>query len=88
MTHGGKATDRRGDDATFGCGVAQVPDDEPAPVSQPRHKEIAGRRGLNDQTRIRLGNHLRTLYDSVIQQPVPDRFRDLIARLDDGDKKI
>lgn len=42
------------------------------------------RRGLSDQTQLRLGNHLRTMYDAVLQQPVPDRFRDLIERLDSG----
>ncbi|MGU3540955.1 NepR family anti-sigma factor [Methylobacterium sp. A54F] len=41
-----------------------------------------GARGLNEQTQRRLGLHLRTMYDAVVQQPVPDRFRDLIARLD------
>ncbi|MDR7037454.1 MULTISPECIES: NepR family anti-sigma factor [Methylobacterium] len=38
--------------------------------------------GLSEQTQRRIGNHLRAMYDAVIQQPVPDRFRDLIARLD------
>lgn len=42
-----------------------------------------GVNGLNDQTQKRIGNHLRALYDSVVQQPIPDRFRDLIARLED-----
>ncbi|AWN44178.1 NepR family anti-sigma factor [Methylobacterium durans] len=40
------------------------------------------RAGLNEQTQRRIGNHLRSMYDAVLQQPVPDRFRDLIARLD------
>ncbi|WP_336487180.1 NepR family anti-sigma factor [Methylobacterium nigriterrae] len=50
-------------------------DDEAAPV---------GRRTLSEQTQRRLGTHLRAMYDSIVQQPVPDRFRDLIARLDTG----
>lgn len=37
---------------------------------------------LDDLTRTRLGTHLRAMYDQVVQQPVPDRFRDLIARLE------
>ncbi|MER2264857.1 NepR family anti-sigma factor [Methylobacterium oxalidis] len=37
---------------------------------------------MNDQTQRRIGNHLRAMYDAVLQQPVPDRFSDLIARLD------
>ncbi|WP_375275107.1 NepR family anti-sigma factor [Methylorubrum thiocyanatum] len=46
-----------------------------------------GENGLNDQTQRRIGNHLRALYDSVVQQPIPDRFRDLIARLEDEQPK-
>ncbi len=42
-------------------------------------------RGLSDQTQMRLGNHLRAMYDGILQQPVPDRFRDLIERLDAGE---
>ena len=30
----------------------------------------------------RIGDHLRAMYDGLIQQPVPDRFQDLIARLE------
>lgn len=42
-----------------------------------------GRSGLGPQARKRIGTHLRAMYDSVVQQPVPDRFKDLVARLDD-----
>ena len=48
-----------------------------------RPARMHGENGLNNQTQRRIGNHLRALYDSVVQQPIPDRFRDLIARLDD-----
>lgn len=37
---------------------------------------------LNEFARTRLGTHLRAMYDAVVQQPVPDQFRDLIARLE------
>ncbi len=37
---------------------------------------------LNDQARNRLGLHLRAMYSEIINQPVPDRFTDLISRLD------
>lgn len=35
----------------------------------------------------RIGDHLRAMYDELLQQPVPDRFRELLARLPtrDGD---
>ena len=39
-------------------------------------------RGLSDHTQQRIGLHLRAMYDTIVQQPVPDRFRDLIAQLD------
>jgi Anti-sigma factor NepR len=41
--------------------------------------------GLSDLTQRRLGTHLRAMYDSIVQQPVPDRFRDLILKLDAAD---
>jgi hypothetical protein len=37
---------------------------------------------LSELTQRRLGTHLRAMYDSMVQQPVPDRFRDLIMKLD------
>lgn len=39
-------------------------------------------RRLGTQTQKRIGLHLRAMYDTVVQQPVPDRFKDLIAQLD------
>jgi len=39
---------------------------------------------LQKQARKRIGTHLRAMYDSVAQQPIPSRFTDLIAQLDDG----
>lgn len=55
-----------------------------------RNRARAGREvgiggALSDHTQKRLGLHLRTMYDSVVQQPVPDRFRDLIAQLEAGE---
>jgi len=29
---------------------------------------------------------LKQLYDSVIEEPIPDTFKDLLAKLDDGTK--
>lgn len=42
--------------------------------------------GLSDHTQKRIGVHLRAMYDTIVQQPVPDRFRDLIAKLDSSDR--
>ncbi len=29
---------------------------------------------------------LKQLYDSVIEEPIPDAFKDLLAKLDDGNR--
>ncbi len=47
-----------------------------------RAKEEVRGRGLSDHTQKRIGLHLRALYDQIVEQPVPDRFRDLIAQLE------
>jgi hypothetical protein len=41
---------------------------------------------LSPQTRDRIASQLRTMYDTVANQPVPDRFAELIARLDTADR--
>ncbi|KQS76786.1 anti-sigma factor [Methylobacterium sp. Leaf361] len=46
-----------------------------------------GKGGLSDQTRNRIAAQLRAMYDTVTQQPVPDRFAELIAKLDSADRK-
>ena len=57
---------------------------EEGPPPAERHQDRRKvRRGLNDQAQKRLGLHLRAMYESVVQQPVPDRFKELVARLDD-----
>jgi hypothetical protein len=37
---------------------------------------------LSREVQARLGQQLRALYDDVVNQGVPDRFTDLIDRLD------
>ncbi|WP_091718874.1 NepR family anti-sigma factor [Methylobacterium phyllostachyos] len=60
-------------------------------AEQPGHQPLpaAGRPvprgGLSEQTRNRLATQLREMYDNVTQQPVPDRFAELIAKLDSAD---
>ena len=44
------------------------------------------RGGLSEQTRNRLATQLRAMYDTMTQQPVPDRFAELIAKLDSGER--
>lgn len=58
---------------------------------QDRSETSAGRasqspsRGLSEHTRNRLATQLRTMYDTMAQQPVPDRFAELIAQLDSSE---
>jgi hypothetical protein len=38
--------------------------------------------GLNAEIQARIGHQLRAMYDDVVRQGVPERFADLIRRLD------
>ena len=38
--------------------------------------------GLNTEIQSRIGHQLRAMYDDVVRQGVPDRFADLIRKLD------
>jgi Anti-sigma factor NepR len=38
--------------------------------------------GLQPQVQDHIGRQLRALYDDVLGQPVPDRFKELMERLD------
>ncbi|AWB19845.1 hypothetical protein DA075_01910 [Methylobacterium currus] len=37
---------------------------------------------LDRSVQGRIGSHLRAMYDELMQQPIPDRFVDLIAELE------
>jgi len=44
--------------------------------------------GLGKEIQAKIGQQLRSMYDDVVKQGVPDRFVNLLSRLDkDGDKK-
>jgi hypothetical protein len=38
--------------------------------------------GLNAEIQSRIGHQLRAMYDDIVRQGVPDRFADLIRKLD------
>ena len=42
---------------------------------------------LGRDVQARLGQQLRSMYDDVVNQGVPDRFADLINRIEDAGKK-
>lgn len=42
---------------------------------------------LTREVQARLGQQLRSMYDDVVNQGVPDRFADLVNRIDTDDSK-
>jgi len=66
------------------------------PVGQQRPMEASTQRNkkahakpakLGREVQARLGQQLRAMYDEVLNQGVPDRFADLVNRIDgNGDK--
>ncbi len=69
---------------------------ERKPVGQQRPMETAETRNrkttskpakLSREVQARLGQQLRSMYDDVVNQGVPDRFTELLNRIDgDGNK--
>ena len=45
-------------------------------------KEVKKQGGLNAEIQSKIGHQLRAMYDDVVRQGVPDRFADLIRKLD------
>ena len=43
--------------------------------------------GLDRIIQARIGDNLRAMYDDLLQQPVPDRFKDLLGQLERTDDK-
>lgn len=42
---------------------------------------------LGRDIQVKIGQHLRTMYDEVVKQGVPDQFNDLLQKLDDSTGK-
>ncbi len=85
MNDEGKADAVRAGGVPAAEGVA-LPTASPAGPRAPGGSRPADS-ALNEFARTRLGTHLRAMYDTVVQQPVPDQFRDLIARLEAGEAR-
>jgi len=69
---------------------------ERKPVGQQKPMETAATHPNNDhakpaklgrEVQARLGQQLRALYDDVVSQGVPDRFTELLNRLDGSGNK-
>jgi hypothetical protein len=50
------------------------------------NQEASSRRsgGLDRQVQAKIGQQLRAMYDDVVEQGVPDRFAELLKKLDSG----
>jgi hypothetical protein len=61
---------------------------KPMETAAPRHKKDHAKPAkLGREVQARLGQQLRAMYDEVVNQGVPNRFADLLNRMDgDGNK--
>lgn len=59
----------------------QSPEDGDGPAAG------SGEPPLDRGVQGRIGSHLRAMYDEMMQQPIPDRFLDLLASLERSDGK-
>lgn len=50
--------------------------------SQASRNTTPGKGGLTPEIQSRIGHQLRAMYDDVVRQGVPDRFAELIKKLD------
>jgi hypothetical protein len=41
---------------------------------------------LDRQVQARIGEQLRSMYDDLLRQPVPDRFSELLSKLDSTER--
>lgn len=56
---------------------------------RPMQVQVPGEKSgkiLNREIQAKIGQQLRAVYNDVVDQGVPDRFADLLRRLDDGMK--
>jgi len=50
--------------------------------SQASRSTTPGKGGLTPEIQSRIGHQLRAMYDDVVRQGVPERFAELIKKLD------
>ena len=57
-----------------------------APEASLSTAKPTGEPGLDRAIQSRIGDQLRAMYDELMQQPVPDRFRDLLEQLEKSNR--
>jgi hypothetical protein len=62
--------------------------DKPEKTKKTGSRKAEGRRSgtLSKDIQSRIGSQLRAMHDDIVRQGVPDRFVDLLARLDNPGK--
>ena len=56
------------------------------PMRSETSRSMGGSSGaLDKETQTKIGQQLRAMYDDVVRQGVPDRFSELLKRLERGD---
>ena len=60
---------------------------KPMETAASRQKNHAKPAKLGREVQARLGQQLRAMYDEVLSQGVPDRFADLLNRMDGNGNK-
>jgi len=48
----------------------------------PLDNRLGSKAKLDNTSQKRIGDQLRAMYDELMQQPVPDRFKELLDQLD------
>lgn len=56
----------------------------PPPMNKNAPSQMQKNATLGREIQHKIGEQLRALYDDVVNQGVPDRFADLLKRLDDS----
>ncbi|GEO14660.1 NepR family anti-sigma factor [Microvirga aerophila] len=49
--------------------------------------QLASDPKLDTTSQKRIGDQLRAMYDELVQQPVPDRFKNLLEQLEKKDRE-
>jgi hypothetical protein len=73
-------------DGREGFEMTQSNDKPEKPMQRARTGDSAPSGGLSREATIKIGQQLRAMYDEVVKEGVPDRFNDLLKRLDGDDK--
>ena len=77
----------------LGQGGAEMTEHKPVRQQKPmepaatRHKKDHKPAKLGREVQARLGQQLRAMYDEVVSQGVPDRFTELLNRLEGNSNK-